>query len=63
MEKFRIPTDSQIKERAKKGHYLNSARYTLKGLEIISEQLDQLSKKFDQALSLVDMEGKQKIGK
>ena len=48
MPKFKRPTDTEIKERAAKRQYLNYGQYTLQGLEIISEQVDQLSKQFDQ---------------
>ena len=63
MPKFKRPTDTEIKERAAKRQYLNYGQYTLQGLEIISEQVDQLSKQFDQILSLGVAENPQKIRK
>ena len=62
MERFEVPNDEAIKKRYAKGTSVNCGHwYILKALEVISAQLDQLSKKFDQVLSPGDPENKQKI--
>ena len=59
MDKFLMPSDSEIRAQAAKGLHMNTERITLQGLEVISEQIDELNRKLDRVLNLK----KQKIKK
>ena len=52
-EKFTIPNDKEIEERYTKGASINYGWHILKGLEVISCQLDVMSKKIREGLKAV----------